>query len=62
MGISWWRSLGAILNCLLLGGDVWVLAIKDAKLDDTGLYVCEVNSVPVVRSFYKLSGKSCWIY
>ncbi|XP_046473967.1 Ig-like and fibronectin type-III domain-containing protein 2 isoform X1 [Neodiprion pinetum] len=37
------------------GGDVWVLAIKNARPADSGLYVCEVNSDPVLRSFHKLS-------
>lgn len=40
----------------LVGGDVWVLAIKKTKASDTGVYVCEVNSDPIVRSFHKLSG------
>ncbi|XP_065215789.1 Ig-like and fibronectin type-III domain-containing protein 1 isoform X2 [Planococcus citri] len=37
------------------GGDVWVLAIKKVKASDTGVYICEVNSDPIVRSFHKLS-------
>jgi hypothetical protein len=37
------------------GGDVWVLVIKNAKPADSGVYVCEVNSNPIVRSFHKLS-------
>ncbi|XP_023310369.1 Ig-like and fibronectin type-III domain-containing protein 1 isoform X2 [Anoplophora glabripennis] len=37
------------------GGDVWVLVIKTAKPTDSGVYVCEVNSSPIVRSFHKLS-------
>ncbi|XP_068081772.1 Ig-like and fibronectin type-III domain-containing protein 2 [Anabrus simplex] len=37
------------------GGDVWVLVIKEAKPSDSGMYVCEVNSNPIVRSFHKLS-------
>ncbi|XP_045478484.1 Ig-like and fibronectin type-III domain-containing protein 2 [Harmonia axyridis] len=37
------------------GGDVWVLLIKQAKTTDSGIYVCEVNSNPIVRSFHKLS-------
>ncbi|XP_055528945.1 Ig-like and fibronectin type-III domain-containing protein 1 [Wyeomyia smithii] len=40
-----------------LGGDVWVLLIKDARLNDTDVYVCEVNSDPVVRSFHPLRVK-----
>lgn len=39
------------------GGDVWVLVIKDSKPTDSGVYVCEVNSNPIVRSFHKLSSK-----
>ncbi|XP_060521519.1 Ig-like and fibronectin type-III domain-containing protein 2 isoform X2 [Cylas formicarius] len=37
------------------GGDVWVLVIKNSRLTDSGIYVCEVNSNPIVRSFHKLS-------
>nr|CAD7256254.1 unnamed protein product [Timema shepardi] len=37
------------------GGDVWVLVIRTAKPTDSGVYVCEVNSKPIVRSFHKLS-------
>ncbi|KAJ8984656.1 hypothetical protein NQ317_015747 [Molorchus minor] len=37
------------------GGDVWVLVIKTAKPTDSGVYVCEVNSSPIVRSFHRLS-------
>lgn len=37
------------------GGDVWVLVIKTARPTDSGIYVCEVNSNPIVRSFHKLS-------
>ncbi|KAK9885475.1 hypothetical protein WA026_010967 [Henosepilachna vigintioctopunctata] len=37
------------------GGDVWVLVIKEAKPTDSGVYVCEVNSNPIIRSFHKLS-------
>ncbi|XP_057659770.1 Ig-like and fibronectin type-III domain-containing protein 1 isoform X1 [Diorhabda carinulata] len=37
------------------GGDVWVLVIEDSKPTDSGVYVCEVNSSPIVRSFHKLS-------
>ncbi|XKL66935.1 hypothetical protein PGB90_010355 [Kerria lacca] len=36
------------------GGDVWVLRIKLTKASDSGIYVCEVNSEPIVRSFHKL--------
>ena len=41
---------------LTTGGDVWVLAIKSTKASDSGVYVREVNSDPIVRSFHKLSG------
>ncbi|XP_030759730.1 Ig-like and fibronectin type-III domain-containing protein 1 isoform X2 [Sitophilus oryzae] len=37
------------------GGDVWVLVVKNVKATDSGIYVCEVNSNPIVRSFHKLS-------
>ncbi|XP_054267567.1 Ig-like and fibronectin type-III domain-containing protein 1 [Macrosteles quadrilineatus] len=37
------------------GGVVWVLAIKNVKHADSGLYACEVNSNPVVRTYHKLS-------
>ncbi|CAH1112848.1 unnamed protein product [Psylliodes chrysocephalus] len=37
------------------GGDVWVLVIENSKPSDSGVYVCEVNSSPIVRSFHKLS-------
>ncbi|XP_039449778.1 Ig-like and fibronectin type-III domain-containing protein 1 isoform X2 [Culex pipiens pallens] len=40
-----------------LGGDVWVLLIKEARLNDTDVYVCEVNSDPVVQSFHPLRVK-----
>ncbi|KAF7279649.1 hypothetical protein GWI33_006881 [Rhynchophorus ferrugineus] len=40
---------------LTSGGDVWVLVIEDVKPMDSGIYVCEVNSNPIVRSFHKLS-------
>ncbi|XP_073979651.1 Ig-like and fibronectin type-III domain-containing protein 1 [Rhodnius prolixus] len=37
------------------GGDVWVLAIKNVRTNDSGLYSCEVNSSPVVQTFHQLS-------
>ena len=40
---------------LLLGGDVYVLQIENTKHDDTGMYVCEVNTDPPLRSFHKVS-------
>ena len=39
------------------GGDVWVLVVKNSQQTDSGIYVCEVNSNPIVRSFHRLSGK-----
>ncbi|XP_065582217.1 Ig-like and fibronectin type-III domain-containing protein 1 [Artemia franciscana] len=36
------------------GGDVWVLVIRDVKASDAGIYVCEVNSNPILRSFHTL--------
>ncbi len=36
------------------GGQVYVLLIKAATVKDQGMYVCEVNSDPPVRSFHKL--------
>ena len=38
------------------GGDVWVLVIKNARMNDAGVYVCEINSNPVLRSFHTLNG------
>ena len=38
------------------GGDVWVLAGKEVQRNDTGLYSCEVNSIPEVRSYHQLKG------
>ncbi|VVD00454.1 unnamed protein product [Leptidea sinapis] len=37
------------------GGDVWALVIKSAKPTDSGLYVCELNTEPPVRSFHRLA-------
>ncbi len=37
-----------------LGGQVYVLLIKNVTVKDQGMYVCEVNSDPPVRSFHKL--------
>ncbi|XP_066906093.1 Ig-like and fibronectin type-III domain-containing protein 1 [Halyomorpha halys] len=37
------------------GGDVWVLAVKEVNRNDSGLYSCEVNSVPEVRSYHQLN-------
>jgi len=41
---------------LFLGGDVWVLAIKNAQVSDSGLYICETNTEPVYKSFHNLTG------
>lgn len=40
------------------GGEVYVLLIKNVKPDDTDVYVCEVNSDPMLRSFHPLRVKS----
>jgi len=39
-------------------GDVWVLLIKTVKPEDSDVYVCEVNSDPVIRSFHPLRIKA----
>jgi Immunoglobulin domain len=39
-------------------GDVWVLLIRNVKPNDTGIYTCEVNVNPVIRSFHHLLVKS----
>jgi hypothetical protein len=36
------------------GGQVYVLLIRNVTVKDQGMYVCEVNSDPPVRSFHKL--------
>ena len=36
------------------GGQVYVLLVKNVTVKDQGMYVCEVNSDPAVRSFHKL--------
>ena len=46
----------------VLGGDVWVLVIRDVKASDAGIYVCEVNSNPILRSFHTLEGKKISYY
>lgn len=40
------------------GGDVWALVIKSVKTTDAGLYMCELNTEPPVRSFHRLTGKN----
>ncbi|CAK1550359.1 unnamed protein product [Leptosia nina] len=37
------------------GGDVWALVITSVKSTDAGLYTCELNTQPPVRSFHRLS-------
>lgn len=39
------------------GGDVWALVIKSVKASDAGLYMCELNTEPPVRSVHRLTGK-----
>lgn len=39
-----------------LGGDVWVLVIKAARSSDSGTYICEINSNPILRSFHSIFG------
>jgi hypothetical protein len=41
-----------------VGGDVWVLLIKNVKPEDSDVYVCEVNSSPKIKSFHSLRIKS----
>lgn len=40
------------------GGEVYVLLIKNVNPDDTDVYVCEVNSDPMLRSFHPLRVKA----
>ncbi|XP_037084356.1 Ig-like and fibronectin type-III domain-containing protein 1 [Pollicipes pollicipes] len=37
------------------GGDVFVLAIMNTTVEDSGMYICEVNTSPVSRSYHKLT-------
>ncbi|KAH8405330.1 hypothetical protein KR222_005359 [Zaprionus bogoriensis] len=39
------------------GGEVWVLLIKTLKTSDSGAYICELNSDPVLRSIHILTVK-----
>merc|ERR1712223_883792 len=36
------------------GGEVYVLLISNVTVGDAGLYTCEVNFNPVLRSFHQL--------
>ena len=38
------------------GGDVFVLSISEVTMNDTGTYMCEVNTDPPTRSFHNLQG------
>ncbi|CAH0755584.1 unnamed protein product [Diatraea saccharalis] len=40
---------------IMKGGDVWALVIRSVKPSDAGLYICELNTEPPVRSFHKLT-------
>lgn len=39
------------------GGDVWVLAIKNATVRDAGMYKCEVNTQPPIQTFHRLTSE-----
>ena len=39
-----------------LGGDVYVLTIQATTHKDSGLYICEIDSTPISKSFHKLTG------
>ena len=45
-----------IMNSCITGGDVYVLTIKSVTHRDSGLYVCEINTKPRIKSFHKLTG------
>lgn len=47
-------SAPAVSGSVSSGGDVWVLVIKSARAADTGTYICEINSNPILRSFHSL--------
>ena len=38
------------------GGDVYVLSISGVNANDSGTYMCEVNTDPPTRSFHNLQG------
>ncbi|ALC43811.1 CG17839 [Drosophila busckii] len=39
------------------GGEVWVLLIKSLRTNDSGAYICELNTEPVLRSIHILTVK-----
>ncbi|XP_018795157.1 PREDICTED: Ig-like and fibronectin type-III domain-containing protein 2 isoform X1 [Bactrocera latifrons] len=39
------------------GGEVWVLLVKRLTTEDSGSYICELNSEPVLRSIHILTVK-----
>ena len=39
-----------------VGGDVYVLTIQATTHKDSGLYICEIDSTPISKSFHKLTG------
>ena len=43
---------------IFLGGDVYVLTIQATTHRDSGLYICEIDSTPISKSFHKLTGRS----
>ncbi|CAD7005790.1 unnamed protein product [Ceratitis capitata] len=40
------------------GGEVWVLLVRRLTTEDSGSYICELNSEPVLRSIHILLVKS----
>ena len=39
------------------GGDVYVLTIQATTHRDSGLYICEIDSTPISKSFHNISSK-----
>lgn len=37
------------------GGDVWVLSIREVQVNDSGIYICELNTDPVSQTFHQLT-------